>query len=101
MKNFSKENVKAIIEDDMKRYNVEALYAIGPSGLFLEINDGFEFFTDCTDKEFCDKLADDLSIIDEGIWTCVIPLSAESKERMASMLHPVFLRGEYVGDHAD
>ena len=100
MKDFSKENVKAIIEAAMKKYNVEDLYAIGPAGLLLDIQDGFEFFTDSNNKEFCDKLADDLSAVDDGIWTCVVPLSARSKERMESTLHPVFLRGEYVGDRS-
>ena len=98
MKDFSKENVKDIIEAAMQEYGVEALYAISPSGLLLDIQDGFEFFTDSNNTEFCDKLAEDLSIIDDGIWTCVVPLTARSKERMKSMLHPVFIRGEYAGD---
>ena len=101
MKDFSKENVKVIIESAMRRYNVEDLYTIGSSGQLLEIQDGFEFFAECEDKEFCRKLSTDLSDIDEDIWTCVTRLTERSKERAASMLRPVYLKGEYVGDHAN
>lgn len=100
MKDFSKENVKAIIEAAMKKYNVEDLYAIGPAGLLLDVQYGFEFFTDCHDKEFCEELSDNLSDIDNDILSCVTRLSARSKERMSSMLHPVYLKGVYVGDRS-
>ena len=93
MKDFSKETVKAIIEDAMKKYNVEDLYAIGPAGLLLDVQYGFEFFTDCQDKEFCKELSDNLS--------CVTRLSPKSKEMAANMLHLVYSKGEYVGDHAN
>ena len=101
MKDFSKENVKAIIGATMKKYNVEDLYAIGPAGLLLDVQYGFEFFTDCQDKEFCEELSDNLSDIDNDILSCVTRLSARSKERMSSMLHPVYLKGVYVGNDAD
>lgn len=101
MKDFSKESVKAIIEADMQEYGIEDLYTIGYSGQLLEIQDGFEFFAECEDKEFCRKLSADLSDIDEDIWTCVTRLTERSKERAASMLRPVYLKGEYVGDHAN
>ena len=100
MKDFSKENVKAIIESNMQEYSVEDLYTIGSSGQLLEIQDGFEFFAECEDKEFCRKLSMDLSDIDEDIWTCVTRLTERSKERAASMLRPVYLKGEYVGDRS-
>lgn len=98
MKDFSKENVKAIIGATMKKYNVEDLYAIGPAGLLLDVQYGFEFFTDCQDKEFCEELSNNLSDIDNDILSCVTRLSARSKERMSSMLHLVYSKGEYVGD---
>lgn len=101
MKNFSKENVKAIIERTMKKYNVETLYDLKYSESSLEVQDGFEFFTDCCDKKFCKELAMELSDIDGGIWTCVTPLVPEDKERMMCMLHPIYLRGEFVGDDAN
>lgn len=101
MKDFSKENVKAIIEAAMHEYSVKDLYTIGTSGQLLEIQDGFEFFTECQDKEFCRKLSADLSDIDCDIWTCVTRLTERSKERAKSMLRPVYLKGEYVGDHAN
>ena len=100
MKDFSKENVRAVIETDMQEYNIEDLYTIGYSGQLLEINDGFEFFAECEDKEFCKKLSDDLSDIDKDILTSVTRLTERSKERAASMLRPVYLKGEYVGDRS-
>lgn len=100
MKDFSKESIKAIIEADMQEYGVEDLYTIGYSGQLLEIQDGFEFFVECEDKAFCRKLSADLSDIDEDIWTCVTRLTERSKERAASMLRPVYLKGEYVGDRS-
>lgn len=91
-KDFSKENVKAIIEAAMKKYNVEDLYAIGPAGLLLDVQYGFEFFTDCQDKEFCEELSDSLSDIDNDILSCVTRLTERSKERAKSMLRPVFFK---------
>lgn len=100
MKDFSKENVRAVIEAAMKKYNVEDLYAIGPAGLLLDVQYGFEFFTDCQDKEFCKELSDNLSDIDNDILSCVTRLSPKSKEMAANMLHLVYSKSEYVGDRS-
>lgn len=101
MKDFSKENVRAVIERIMKKYNVENLYDLKSGESSLDVQDGLEFFTDCCDKKFCKELALELSDIDNDIWTCVTPLLPEDKERMLSMLHPIYLGGEFVGYDAN
>ena len=100
MKDFSKENVKAIIERIMKKYNVDNLYDLKSGESSLDVQDGLEFFTDYCDKKFCKELALELSDIDNDIWTCVTPLVPEDKERMMCMLHPVYLGGKFVGDRS-